>query len=286
MKILFIGSSGVLSITPLAQLYNSNHTVSGVATNDISNNEFSAITIGSIQSFAFDKLIPLINLNDGLSSVIAQIEKINPDVLIVSCYANLLPQQILSLSKLGAFNLHPSLLPSFRGPTPLFWQFRDGISDFGVTLHRMDSEFDKGNIVATKKIEIDDGINIQRVTKLIANVGSQLVLDFLDDLSENKFSEIAQNENVSSYQSFPTIDDYRVDISWTAKRIYNFIKAYHEQNVYFLCEIAGKNYNLVDVISYQAKEYSEMDGVNYVVVNDTVSFVCGDGYIQCKIKRG
>ena len=285
MNILFIGSSGILSFTPLVELKNSNHTVCAIASNEVSNNEFSAITVGSLQAFSFDHSIPLINLNDDVSNVVAQIKTFKPDVILVSCYPALLPQAILSLAKKGAFNLHPSLLPEFRGPVPLFWQFREGVRDFGVTLHRMTSDFDAGNIVSQQKIKLPDGITLQEATKLIAIAGSQLILDFLDVLNENVVKETAQDVSMSSYQTFPTINDYRVETAWSAKRIYNFISAYKEPNVFFLCEIDGIDYKLVNALSYQANAYADMDVINYVEVNDTISFACGDGYIQCKIKR-
>lgn len=284
MNVLFTGSSGLLSLIPLTALNKSKYKVCAIATNEVSDSELNAIQAGTLQSFSFNNSIPLINLNNNISSVISQIEKHQPDVIFVSCYNKLIPQSILSLAKLGAFNLHPSLLPRFRGPTPLFWQFRDGISDFGITLHRINSEFDQGNIVAYKIINMDDGVNIHEATKLIANIGSQLILDFLDVLNENKLNEISQDNSISSYQSFPTIEDYRVEVSWTAKRIYNFINAYKESNIFFLCEIDGREYKLVDALSYQTNVYTEIDGEKHLVEDDVITFACADIYIQCKIK--
>lgn len=284
MNIIFIGSSGVLSLTPLAVLLSSSHSVCAIATNEVNNNAFSAITKGTLQDFSFNHSIPLINLNDSVSSVVSQIEKIQSDVILVSCYDKLIPESIFSLAKKGAFNLHPSLLPRFRGPTPLFWQFREGLSVFGVTLHRIDPEFDTGNIVAAKKVTMDDGVSIHESIKLIAEVGSQLILDFLDDLNDHNINDIAQDNSVSSYQSFPTLDDYKVDMSWAAKRIYNFISAYKEPNVFFICNIDEKEYQLVDALSYQAKVYAVMGDENYLVKEDIIIFACDEGYIKCKLK--
>lgn len=284
MNVLFIGSSGLLSLIPLTALNKSKYKVCAIATNEVSDSEINAMQTGTLQAFSFENSIPLLNLNNTISSVSSQIEKHQPDVIFVSCYNKLIPQSILSLAKLGAFNLHPSLLPRFRGPTPLFWQFRDGISNFGITLHRINSKFDQGNIITYKIVNMDDGVNILEATKLIANIGSQLILDFLGELDENKLNEIYQDNNISSYQSFPTVEDYRVDISWTAKRIYNFINAYKKSNIFFFCEIDGREYKLVDSLSYQAKVYAEMDGNKYIVEDNIITFSCEDSYIKCKLK--
>lgn len=283
MNILFIGTSSLLSLIPLQRLILSRHQTCAIATNDDSTSIFTAIAAGSVQSVAFRHSIPLINLNTGESKIIAEIKSFQPDVILVSCYPKLIPNAILSLAKHGAFNLHPSLLPKYRGPSPLFWQIRDGISNYGVTLHRMNSCFDTGNIVLQENLKIRDGIHINEVNKLIANCAAELSLKFLDMLTDNNVKEIEQDERFSSYQSFPKQDDYRVDVSWTAKQIYNFICAYKAATVFFLCEIEGQDYELVDAFSYQDSAYTNMKG-KCTIKGNVITFACSNSFIQCKIK--
>lgn len=283
MKILFFGSSGLLSLIPLVTLLKSCHTVCAIVTNETSDNEFNVVTTGTIQSLAFNNSIPIIYLNKNIVTVLDQISQYQPDVIITSCYPHKVPDSILSIAKIGAYNLHPSLLPLFRGPTPLFWQFREGISDFGITLHRMNAEFDQGNIVAQKTVKMSDGVSIYDATSLIADVGSQLILKFLNDLNKNKINEQVQDESISSYQSFPTINDYRVSPSWAARRIYNFINAYNERGVFFLCEIERREFKLIDALSYQHTAFAEMDNKSYLVTGDEIFFACGSGFVRCKL---
>lgn len=284
MNILFIGSSSLLSIIPLQALISSNYSVCAIATNEHSHSDFNVVSSGAIQSLSFTYSIPLINLNNINSDVVAELESYQPDVILVSCYAGLIPQKILSIAKIGGFNLHPSLLPIFRGPSPLFWQFREGVDDFGVSLHRMSADFDTGNIIAQKKIAMDDGVSYTDATKLLANIGSELILTFLDNTSEKKFNETVQDNALSSYQSFPTKDDYTVNTFWSAKRIYNFIKAYKETDVFFLCEVNGDEFKLVDALSYQNIAYAEMGKERYVVDGDIITLACNNSYIQCQLK--
>lgn len=166
----------------------------------------------------------------------------------------------------------------------MFWQFRHGESDFGITLHRMTSEYDSGNIVAQKKILLSDGVSVHEATKNLAKIGSQLILKFLDDLEKNMVNEVAQNNNLSSLQPFPTIADYRVETSWTAKRIHDFINAYKAPTVFFLCEIDRHEYQLVEALSYQDNAYENLADKEYKIEGDLITFVCENSYIQCKIK--
>jgi len=284
MNILYIGSAGPLSLIPLQALINSKYAICAVAADKDNNGEFNVINSGSIQSLAFDNSIPLIKLNEKLTDVVLQISSYQPDIILVSCYSRLVPQSILSLAKTGSFNLHPSLLPKFRGPTPLFWQFHEGISDFGITLHRMNAKFDTGNILSQKKVEMHEGINKYDATTLLANAGSNLILGFLNDVSNNNTHEVVQDNALSSYQSYPTENDYNVSTMWTAKRIYNFINAYKGNGATFLCEINKQKIKLLDAYSYQEESYDNMNREEVLLQGDVIKFACQTGYIECQIK--
>lgn len=286
MNILYIGSSSPLSLIPLQLLINSKYRICAIAVDEDNSSKFNIINSGSIsiQSLAFDNSIPLVKLNKKFTDMDSKILLFQPDIILVSCFPRLVPQSILSVVKIGVFNLHPSLLPLFRGPTPLFWQFREGINDFGVTLHRMNSEFDTGNIISQKKVEMHDGISKYEATKLLANMGGKLILDFLGKVTKNNIYDIAQDNDLSSYQTYPTKDDYSVSTSWTSKRIYDFINAYKAPEVYFLCEVDGAEFKLIDALSYQELDFIDMDNKRYVVEGDVITIACNNSYVQCQIK--
>ncbi len=282
MKIIYIGSSGSLSLIPLQALISSKHEICALAFDDL-NTSFNVVTPNSIQSLALRNSIPFIKFDKKYTGVLSQLTSYQADLIIVSCYARKLPYSIFSLSKKGCFNIHPSLLPKFRGPVPLFWQFRDGISDFGVTVHRVDEEFDAGNIISQTKVEMRDGISIKEATELLAFTARDLILSTLNDIEDNSTIEIQQNKPASNYQSFPVLGDYTVSPLWTAKRIYNFINAYKAKDASFLCEVDGVNYKLINAYSYQENPYDNMNGNITLQEGDKISFACQNSYIQCQI---
>jgi len=275
MNILYIGSAGPLSFIPLRALVESEHNVCAFAFDDNSKSDFNITTSDSIQALALSHFIPLIKLDE--------IQLYEPDVILVSCYARRLPQSILSLAKKAIFNIHPSLLPKFRGPAPIFWQLRQGIKHFGVTIHLVTEEFDAGNIVSQQKVNMPDGINLNTAMELLANVASELLLKILDDIEH--ISETRQNNELASYQSFPKESDYTVSTLWPAKRIYNFINAYKGSGISFLCEIEGEEFKLVDAYSYQEKPYENMNGVIAMLEGEEITFACLNSYVRCEISR-
>ena len=283
MKIIYIGSTSPLSLIPLQTLIDSKHEICALAFDELNSN-FNVVIPNTIQSLALKNSIPFIKFDKDFTNILTQLRTYQPDVILVSCYARKLPQSILSVAKKGSFNIHPSLLPGYRGPVPLFWQFRDGVSGFGITVHRMDEEFDTGNIVSQKAVEMQDGVTLNQAADILAHTASNLIFGMLNNIKNNSIVETPQNNRIASYKSFPVPGDYTVSTLWTAKRIYNFINAYKGSDVLFLCEIDGRAINLIDAYSYQEIAYEGMDNNAFVQEEDEITFACQDSYIHCRIK--
>ena len=277
MKIIYFGSDNPFSQIPLVSLINSKYDVCAFAYDDI-DSDFSVINSNSIQSIASQNAIPLIKLGRDYNKILPQLKSYQPDIILVSCYARLLPSSIIEIAKEGCFNVHPSLLPSFRGPVPLFWQFREGVEYFGVSLHRVTSRFDSGNIVAQINVKMEEGINKTAATNLLAHKSVGLIFKMLDDIEHGSLLEIPQDETKASQQPFPRKNDYFINVSWTAKRVYNFINAYKGNGVNFICEVDKKKYDLIDAYSYQNKYYDESVEQD----ENTLVLSCRNGYVLCE----
>ena len=279
MKIVYIGSDSSFSLIPFLALVKSKHDMCAFAYDD--NSHISTITSNSIQSVALNHSVDLIKIDADYSNAILKIHSYLPDIIIVSCYPRLLPSSLISIAKEGCFNIHPSMLPLFRGPVPLFWQFREGVDNFGVTLHRMTNKFDDGNIVSQKTVKIEDGVSQSKAMELLAESSGDLVMRMLDDIGNKKLTEKVQDNKYASYQTFPEKNDYSISLTWPAKRIYNFVSAYKERGRVFICEAEDKEYNILDVYSYQNTSY--VDDMN-IESKNTVILSCNPGYIRCKIE--
>lgn len=235
LQILFIGSLSSQSLITLRGLLASGQSVSLVAVAG------STLGLGTA-SLGFQKrYIPVIyeNGQDSILRIAAEqgiaVESLDPsdtgeqlraytlDVGIVSCYPHRLHDALLQLPRFGCYNLHPSLLPKYRGPTPLFWQFRHGESEGGVTLHRMNHRIDGGDIVAQQRITISDGMSERDLSGLCATRGTALIQSMLQQLEQNFLKPTAQSAPEASYHSWPNEQDFHIKTDWPARRIYNFI---------------------------------------------------------------
>src|SRR6266566_7943902 len=136
-----------------------------------------------------------------------------PDMICVACFSKRIPRNILDIPCLGCLNVHPSLLPANRGPEPLFWTFREGNQRTGITIHLMDEGMDTGPIVAQEALEIPDGIGYTQLEAQCAELGGKLLARGTWDLYNGVAVPVAQDENRSSYHSFPADDDFVVPVA-------------------------------------------------------------------------
>jgi len=178
------------------------------------------------------------------------------------------------IPSLGCINLHPSLLPAYRGPDPLFWQFREG-ADFGISLHSVSAELDAGAVLAQKRVSMPDGISYSAASDLLAGEGASLLLMLLDELENQPLAGQAQDESLASYQSFAKKEDFTLSTEWPARRMYNFICAMRERANYFPCTIEGHTYVLTEAFSYQAGQQT-----NVKISQQRITVPCVDGSIE------
>ena len=111
------------------------------------------------------------------AETVATLATLKPDLICVSCFPHRLPPAILNLPRLGCLNVHPSLLPRFRGPVPLFWALRSGVPETGVTVHFMDENFDTGDVALQRPFPLPDGITHAELETQLAQIGADLLVD-------------------------------------------------------------------------------------------------------------
>ncbi len=179
----------------------------------------------SIVQLAWRQSIPLweaARLAD--PQAVATLAAYQPDFICVSCFSQRIPRAIIALPRLGCLNLHPSLLPANRGPVPLFWTFREGSEQTGVTIHLMGEGMDSGDVLAQRVIPVPTGISYAQLESQCALEGGALLAETVWELFQGRVLRVPQDESKSSYHSFPREEDYDVPVAeWSAVQVYNFI---------------------------------------------------------------
>lgn len=195
---------------PSINLLLNNGLLAGLATPDIVNqNNMMIRQIGDARGIPYTTLKKQ-TLSKGIKN---WINRINADVVLVYSFPYKIPETVLDLPKLGFINFHPSLLPAYRGPDPLFWQIRNGVETGGITAHVMDNKFDTGPVVEVEQeiFSVSDTYGILE-TKLSATAMrcTHKLLSKIQSSTGSKPETTEQDNSAKSYFSRPTENDFLI----------------------------------------------------------------------------
>jgi len=172
------------------------------------------------------------------------------DVICVACFPWRIPVALLSVPTYGFLNVHPALLPQYRGPVPLFWQLRDGMPKVGVTIHWMDGDFDTGTIAAQRAFALPDGISGALADQLCAQIGAELLGEVLQQLLLG-FRPCHTQPNNGSYHTWPTAADFRLSTAWSAQHAYNFMRGTAEWQHPYAVTLGNEEILLHRALAYE-----------------------------------
>jgi methionyl-tRNA formyltransferase len=177
---------------------------------------------GSVPDLAARAGAPLHRVTRPLEDALgALMDALRPDLLAVACFPWRVPETVTRRAGAGAVNLHPSLLPRYRGPEPLFWQLRAAEEATGVTLHRVAPALDAGPILAQAEVPLPLGASGPMLEALLGRRGAALLADLL---AGARLRERPQEERLATAQAMPGPADFSVGPGWAARHAYGFLR--------------------------------------------------------------
>jgi UDP-4-amino-4-deoxy-L-arabinose formyltransferase/UDP-glucuronic acid dehydrogenase (UDP-4-keto-hexauronic acid decarboxylating) len=159
---------------------------------------------------------------------IEKIKRLQPDVLFSFYYRNMVRPEVLAIPRVGAFNLHGSLLPSYRGRCPVNWVLVNGEEETGVTLHYMVEKPDAGDIVGQKAVKIGFEDTARTLYDKLCDAAGRLLDELLPQMKEGRFPRTKQDLSRGSYYGGRKSQDGRIAWEQSAISIYNLIRAVTE----------------------------------------------------------
>ncbi|MCY3544515.1 MAG: methionyl-tRNA formyltransferase [Chloroflexi bacterium] len=157
----------------------------------------------------------------------AQLAALQPDVIVVVAYGLFLPADTLAVPPLGALNLHPSLLPKYRGPSPVASAILNGDTTTGVTLMRLDEGMDSGPIIAQRDTQIGAEETTADLTPRLFKIGAQLLAECLPQCRDGAANAMPQREADATITRLLTREDGAIDWTNSADYIARQVRAYH-----------------------------------------------------------
>ena len=154
------------------------------------------------------------------------IRGLQPELIVVVAYGQILPKSILKTPKYGAVNVHASLLPQYRGAAPIVWAILKGEKVTGVTTMLMDEGMDTGDILLQKEIPIEDDETGETLQQRLALLGAQLFMETLEKMKAGNIHPIPQDPSKATYAPPLKKEDGRIDWRKEAKEIDLQVRAF------------------------------------------------------------
>ena len=208
-------------------------------------------------------------------------EALRPDLMLSFYYRNMIPSWLLEVPRLGAFNMHGSYLPKYRGRAPVNWAVLHGETSIGATLHVMVKQADAGDIVDQEAVPIGPNDPAIDVMKRVRNAAVTVLARQIVKLQEGRIEPTAQDESQVTYYGGRKPEDGRIDWHMPARDIYNLIRAVTKP---YPGAFSNEIFDGKRTIVWWAKVIDEIgEGIaepGTIVSNQPLLIACGTGVLE------
>lgn len=157
---------------------------------------------------------------------IIKLKDINPGLIVVAAYGQILPQEIIEMPKYGCINIHASLLPKYRGASPIQTAILNGDEETGVTIMKMDMGLDTGDIISREKVKIKNSDTAQDLQNELSKLGAKLFMQTLPDYLDGKIKPFEQDDSKATITKLLTKRDGEINFKENAKDIERKLRAF------------------------------------------------------------
>lgn len=224
LNIVFMGSPE-FAVPSLEYLAKSIHTIKAVVTGeDKHRGRRSSLSPTPIKAKALELGLPIITIDSLKTDEIYQVLKsLEADLFVIVAY-KILPNQLLSIPKLGSINLHASLLPKYRGAAPIHWAVINGEIETGVTTFFLNEGIDTGKIILQKSWPILNSDTTGSIYSVLKELGAELIVESVNRIAEGNYELYLQDDSKSCPAPKISKEDARIDFTKPAKNLHNFIR--------------------------------------------------------------
>ena len=226
MRILFAGTPDI-AVPSLDALQASRHRIVGVLTApDRTAGRGRKLLPPPVKSRAAELGLPVLQPEQLRTQARAEVERLQPELLVCVAYGKFFGPKFLELFPAGAVNLHPSLLPRYRGPSPLPAPILNGDSETGVTVQDVALEMDAGDIFAQRAAHLTGTETAGALSERLAPVGAELLLEVADSIADGTAHPVPQDESQATFTTLISKSDGEIQWERPAVEIERAVRAY------------------------------------------------------------
>lgn len=276
MKIVFMGTPD-FAVPCLRALADNGHDVAAVFTQpDKPKGRGYKMIPTPVKAAAMEYNIPVyqplsLRKGDDAESAMNTLREINPELIVVVAYGQILPKEVLDLPKYHCVNIHASLLPAYRGAAPIQWCLLNGEKVSGVTSMLMAEGLDTGDMLIKAETEIGENETASSLHDRLSVMGAEVLLETVKAIEEETLTPKPQDDSLSTYASRITKEMSALDFNKPANELHNIIRG-----ITGFTALEGKR---LKIYTSRVTDISYAEGTENGTVTDTEKFIvkCGDG---------
>lgn len=224
MRVIFMGTPD-FAVYSLKALITQHEVIAVVSQPDKPKGRGKKVVSTPVKEYALEQGIPVYQPEKARDpEFVALLQGLQPDVIAVTAFGQILPEDILNIPKYGCINVHGSLLPKYRGAAPMQWSIIDGEAVTGITTMFMAKGMDTGDMLLKAEVPIHPDDNFASVHDKMAEAGGNLLLETLAALQAGTVTRVPQDHEAATYAPMITKETGHIDWSKSAKEIINLMR--------------------------------------------------------------
>lgn len=277
MKVLFLGTPAFAAAS-LAALLSSSHEVVGVVTQPDRALKRGKTEAGAVKLLALERGLTVVQPQK-IRDEIELIKSFGADIGVTAAYGQILTQAVIDAFPHGIINVHASLLPEYRGASPIQSAIADGRKETGVTIMRTERGIDTGDILSFVKTEIGENETAGELTERLAALGAKLLIETLDNFGG--IVPVKQDETKATHCKTIKKEELAVDFSRPAEEVVNHIRALSPSPC-ARTEICGEMYKIYSAVACEPVDGEHSIGEVFCT-SDGLYIACGVGAVSVTV---
>ncbi|HEY9575349.1 MAG TPA: methionyl-tRNA formyltransferase [Lachnospiraceae bacterium] len=226
MRLVFMGTPD-FAVGTLKEIINAGHEVLCVVTQeDKPKGRGKQMQITPVKEVALEHNLPILQPQKiRAAEHVDYLKSLEPDVIVVVAFGQIIPQEILDIPKYGCLNVHASILPDYRGAAPIQWAVLDGVKESGVTIMKMDAGLDTGDMISIEKLLLDEEETSGSLFGKLSALGAKALVRTLEDLEKGVATFTKQpKESPTPYAKMIDKSMGEIDWTWSALKIERWVR--------------------------------------------------------------